>query len=295
MEQPIFFLPINYRLIYSFQEQSTSQSLFRRSKMPEALHVQPLTESLEKQFASYLDEDRVLHIFTIYDLRRARDKTEVWLALRQDRIASYLFEYDKRIVHAHGDAEGVPCLLRVIDINEPIFIIEPQHLAAVEKVFEPVQPTDSASKGRITTYYVMTAKADTFRPLIKHRVKKLNLDDLDEVSRSLGAEYRERAETAVQRGMAFGAYENETLVSLATVPEILEEAALIRGVYTAPSLRSRGLATSACSALAVELMGVGKTPVLWVAEDNIPARKVYEKIGFERTEHKLLGFKARRR
>lgn len=34
--------------------------------------------------------------------------------------------------------------------------------------------------------------------------------------------------------------------------------------------------------------------MLWVDKDNVPARKVYEKIGFEETEHVLLGFKAKR-
>lgn len=70
--------------------------------------------------------------------------------------------------------------------------------------------------------------------------------------------------------------------------------ALIRGVYTLESLRGKGLATSVVSALAKEIINLGKDAVLWVAEDNIPARHVYKKIGFQRTQHVLLGFKTRK-
>ena len=49
-----------------------------------------------------------------------------------------------------------------------------------------------------------------------------------------------------------------------------------------------------CSALVEELIGLGKEAVIWVAKDNLPARRVYEKIGFKKTGHVLLGFRAKR-
>jgi predicted GNAT family acetyltransferase len=57
--------------------------------------------------------------------------------------------------------------------------------------------------------------------------------------------------------------------------------------------RGRGLSTSAVSALVNELISLGKEPVLWVAEDNYSVKHIYEKIGFEKAEHTLLGFKTR--
>ena len=259
-----------------------------------SLRVIPLEKGNEKQFLDFLNKDRVLHIFTIYDLRFMREKTEVWVAFEKEKIIGYLFKFDKRIVHTHGDAESVTRLLDYIDLNEPVFVIEPHHLAAVEKFFEPIEPTDPSSKSKITTYLVMKANVETFKPLMRHRVKRLGTEDLNDVLKNVGDEYRKRIENAIYKGIAFGAYENISLVSVATAPEILEDLALIRGVYTVPSFRSRGLATSACSALVGELINLGKEAVLWVAEDNLPARKVYEKIGFKKTEHILLGFKARR-
>jgi predicted GNAT family acetyltransferase len=42
------------------------------------------------------------------------------------------------------------------------------------------------------------------------------------------------------------------------------------------------------------MIRIGKEPVLWVAKDNIPARRIYEKTGFKKTGHILLGFEAKR-
>lgn len=189
---------------------------------------------------------------------------------------------------------SVAKLLDRIDLDEPTFVIKPSHFTVVKKFFEPVEPTDQASKGKITKYLVMKANAQTFTPLIRHPVKKLEGQVLCEVLEDFGEDWKKRIEDAISRGLAFGAYQNDTLASVATVTEIIDAIALIRGVYTAPSLRGNGLATSACSALMEELISLGKEAVLWVATDNLPARKVYKKIGFLKTEYTLLGFKARR-
>ncbi|MCW4020040.1 MAG: GNAT family N-acetyltransferase [Candidatus Bathyarchaeota archaeon] len=248
----------------------------------------------EKKFLDYLDKNRVLHVFTIYDLKYMREKMRVWVAFRNCKVTGYLLQFDKKIIHTHGDEDGMAELLRFVEPDEPAFVIEPHHLATVERFFKPVKPTDDSSKGKITKYFVIMAKADTFKPMIRHRVKKLGHKDFDEVSESLGEEYGKRVENAVRRGLAFGAYDGGRLVSLATVPEIIQDLALIRGVYTVPPFRGGGFATSACSALVKEIIRLGKKPMLWVARDNLPARRVYNKVGFKETGHALLGFKAKK-
>ncbi len=258
------------------------------------MRVVSVGKANEDRFLSFLDKDRALHIFTIYDLKHLRSKTKICVALKNAEIHGYLFEFDKRIVHTHGDAESVAKLLDCIDLDEPVFVIEPHHLQVIEESFKPVEPVDATSKGKITTFFVMRATRNTFKLLIKHRVKKLGTEDLEEVSKHLGEDYRKRVEEALRNGMAFGAYENESLASLATAPEIIEDLAIIRGVYTVPSFRGRGLATSASSALVEELIKLGKEVVLWVAKDNVAARTAYETIGFQKTGHVLLGFKAKK-
>jgi len=256
--------------------------------------IAPIHQTNKKQFLSFLNKDRILHIFTIYDLKFMREKTRLWVARKDADISGYLFEFDKRIVHTHGTMESVSKLLDYIDLNEPVLVIEPHHLAVIKKSYEPVEPTDPTSKGKITRYLVMKANAKAFKPLIRHRVKKLERQDLGEVLENFGEDWKRRIEDAMSRGLAFGAYKDGMLASVATVPEIIDDIAFIRGVYTVPSLRSSGFATSACSALVKDVISLGKDAALWVATDNLPARNIYEKIGFQKTGHILLGFKARR-
>jgi hypothetical protein len=197
-----------------------------------SFRVFPLERVDEELLLGSLDEDRVLHIFTIYDLKYMRDRTEVWVALRHDEIGGYLMEFDKRIVYTHGDPGCVAGLLRFVGLDETRFVVEPNHLPIVEKIFKPVKPTDSSSRGKITTYFVMRIDAETFRPVIGHHVRRLGTEDLDEVLEGFGEDLAKTVKKAVKRGVAFGAYDEGSLASLATVPQIIENLALIRGVYT---------------------------------------------------------------
>jgi len=140
----------------------------------------------------------------------------------------------------------------------------------------------------------MKANIKNFKPLVRNKVKKLGIEDAKEVSENFGEEWAKRIKNAIERGIAYGAYEKNRLASTATASEMLDKIAFIRGVFTIASLRCKGLATSAVSALVKEIINLGKDAVLWVAEDNLPARQIYEKLGFQKAEHVLLGFKARK-
>jgi len=39
----------------------------------------PLSAWYADKFIRFLEKDKILHIFTIYDLSRFRDKTKVWI------------------------------------------------------------------------------------------------------------------------------------------------------------------------------------------------------------------------
>jgi GNAT superfamily N-acetyltransferase len=263
--------------------------------MREPIQAVPLEDMDERLFLNYLNKDRIRHIFTLCDLKNMREKTRVWVALRNTEVTGYIFEYDRRIVHTHGDPKNLLELLSKIDLDEPVLVIQPNHLKVVKKVFEPFEHLDPLSKGKITTFLVMKANSATFTPTIKHEVKKLRTEDLIEASKSLGEELKNLVQNAINRGFAYGGYENGLLVSCATVSEHLEDVALIRGVFTVPSMRGQGLSTSVCSVLVEELIRLGKTPMLWVSKDNLPALKLYVKLGFIQIGIVLKCFKAKRK
>lgn len=60
-------------------------------------------------------------------------------------------------------------------------------------------------------------------------------EDLKEVLDRFGEEWKTRLEGLIEHGIAYGAYGNSKLTSVATVSEIVDEIALIRGVYTLPA------------------------------------------------------------
>lgn len=64
---------------------------------------------------------------------------------------------------------------------------------------------------------------------------------------------------------------------------------------TAPEKRNKGYATSVCSALVGRLHQQGKNAMLYVSKDNLPAIKVYRKIGFKEAGRLFLSFTAKRK
>ena len=262
--------------------------------MSSAWKITSLNENNEQEFILSIRKNKLLHIFTLFDLKNARDKTKIWIASRNQR-KGYLIQFDKKIIHTHGSNECVPKLLEKIDAHEAKFAIEPQHLDQIERLYTPTKASDAASLGNITTYLIMNIKTQDFNPSITHQVTKVTANDLDDIFMDLGEEYGEKVQQAQSSGVAFGVHAGKRWVSVAVVPEIIEEIGFIRGVYTAPAFRGKGFSTSTMSALVKELLRLRVEPGLWVAQDNAPAVRVYEKLGFKPSKNTLLGFTAKKK
>lgn len=244
------------------------------------LKIVSIDEVDEDFFLNFLYRDKILHFFTIYDLSFQRDKTRVWIALEGEEILGYIMEYSRSIVHTHGSRRSIEPLIHCIDLEECVIVIEPCHLRVVEDVYKPVEPSDVESRGRIMNYLVLRVDHGGFRCMVKHPVRRLGVEDLDDVLRVFGEGWRNRVEREIEFGAFYGAYESGVLASIAACSENIGDLAIVRGVNTIPSFRNRGLATSATSALVKDLLDRGMEVILWVARGNLPARRVYENIGF---------------
>jgi hypothetical protein len=153
--------------------------------------IAALNEDNEQEFRFSLGKNKLLHIFTLSDLKNARDKTEIWIATKNQKNGC-LIQFDKKIIHTHGDRESLPDLLEKIDVSEAKFAIEPQHLAEVQKLYVPKEASDAASLEKITKYFIMTVKAKDFHPLIEQNVTKVSTNDLKHIFADLGEEYGEK-------------------------------------------------------------------------------------------------------
>jgi len=95
--------------------------------------------------------------------------------------------------------------------------------------------------------------------------------------------------------MLFGVFEGGRLISYAASPDMLEDLAIVRGVYTSPERRNKGYSKSVCSVLVERLIREGRDVFLYVSKDNAAAIRVYTEIGFRPTGHVFLGFWAERK
>lgn len=258
-----------------------------------AIVTVPLNQNVENRLLEFMNQDKISHFYAIHNLQHLREKTKTWVALSNNKVKAYLMEYDKRILYMRGHQKCTIPLLRNSNLTTPMFNIEPKHLSAVKRLYEPTEPADKATAGLITTFKTVKTTPENFAPVILHRVQELTKENAQALADLLGIE--PKITLNFFTGFTFGLFKGNRLVSFAASPEILEDLAIIRGVQTTPEERNKGYATSVCSTLVQRLLQQGKHVMLYVSKDNPAAIKVYRKIGFRETGHVFLGFIAQRK
>lgn len=277
---------------------STLKNPERETAVPVGKHMRsirtvPLRKNVEKRLLEFMSQDRIAHFYAVYDILHLPERTRTWLALSDHRVVGYLIEFDKRILYMRGSAEAATPLLRNSDVSTALFNIESKHLSAVRRMFKISAPADIMTKGKITAFTPMMTTVNSFKPVKVHPVQELSKEDAQALACLLSA----NVPTALDLlgGYAFGAFKDGRLVSYAASPEVLDDLAIIRGVFTSSEERKQGYSKSVCSVLVEKLLHDGKDVFLYVSKDNEAAVSVYSKIGFKPTGHVFLGFSAQRR
>jgi predicted GNAT family acetyltransferase len=96
--------------------------------------------------------------------------------------------------------------------------------------------------------------------------------------------YRARVAQLASRGWSFARIEGGRVLFKAEVAAASPYACQVQGVYVAPECRGTGLGQAGMAAV-VDLAMTHVAPVvsLYVNEHNLPARRVYERVGFRQT------------
>lgn len=274
------------------------------------MRVESLTPATEGLFLEFINREpfKNYHAFLDLKLQSNRDKTKFWIAFEGTNVVGYMLEYDRRFITLRGDAKCAVELLDKTNLDEPYLNVEPEHLRAVEKIYEPVKPSYRLDRGKVTTFLIMEVNKGGFRPIIVHDPKKLTEEEFDDIVetfmrlskeiRQTPAEHEQIARmlnTDLRDRIFYGTYEGDKLVSLvgggpSPVAENLSE---VGPVYTYPEFRGRGHATSACSAVVDELLSKTERVTLVASQSNAVALRVYKKIGFSEI-HRFLTFWGRR-
>ncbi len=97
----------------------------------------------------------------------------------------------------------------------------------------------------------------------------------------------------IELGNYVGVFADDQLVAMAgerlQTPEFVE----ISAVCTHPDVRGRGLAAALSHHVATGIQSRGQTPILHVAEHNVNAKRVYERLGFvARGQIEFLAFRS---
>ena len=167
----------------------------------------------------------------------------------------------------------LPSLSARLSSPQFMYVLRREHW--LEHALKPVAPTGLrlARAGDLDAVFLASAAM--------HQEETLEnpLDDNPELFRN---HVRHRIET----GRTFVWFDNHQIIFKADVSAQSAYGAQVSGVYTSPSMRGQGVATRAMRALCELWMKKGVPRVtLYVNQSNIPARRVYEKVGFTFHSH----------
>ena len=188
------------------------------------------------------------------------------------------------ILFAHGDAPVVDALLDEITEVPSVFLhIRPEIVPLVQSRYRDCQ---------IEPMWRMALDPPQFRPApIGQSVRRLSFDNVDELKHlysdgdTIGETPDFFISSMVSQGIYFGIYEGSELAAAAGTHLIAPEEGVgaLGNIYTRQDCRGRGYAAALTSAVTDELLRMNLlTIVLSTKQRNIPAIRVYERLGFTR-------------
>jgi len=232
-----------------------------------------------------LRENSTKFCFLIYDLLADPDNCEFIGKLDEKKNSTvFVFKYQNNYVFYGSDALLLlPQLTR--EKREVAIVFDPSNQQPIEENFHHFRRGDYTGTGNFNTYLTMICPKTDFPKYqgnYSNSIKKIKRYDVTSnvpptVSGILNS----------NEIIAYGAVIDDQLVSIAPIPHLylgkqIPRFGIIRGLWTDPHFRGKGLATSLmkklCSVLFNEFYL--ENIYLWVEKHNEPAQKVYKKIGF---------------
>lgn len=249
---------------------------------------------------AFLEQDRALTTYLLGDLDPENwPESEFIGALAGDDLVSVLLLYrglDPTVITAHGDPEGVRAACDAVSLPGEMYTqLQPPLLDVILDYYDIPNPHDE---------WRMVLDTSTFSAPDMPDVKRI----APEQAAELAELYRHAAEPSeevgafspaqIARGVFYGVWQDGNLVATAGthVWSVQERVVAIGNVFTHPDHRGRGYATQCTGAVTRDAVAAGMDPiVLNVKEGNVPAIRVYEKLGFRQRELFVEGPGLRRR
>ncbi len=242
-----------------------------------------------RELARLYESDPFTHVYLAYDAVYEASRARVYVERRGDGVAGYVLVWRgprQVALHVWGRAEGILgsvgleglCAAGCIVHVHSRHLLDPV-LAALEGVGGGVN---------VRWYLDMVVDEDSFKPYRGAPTVKLSPRDprhamaLAELKGLQGAELTLGEASRLIRLMRYhGVFEGGKLVSIAGTHVRASGVWVVGDVYTRPEYRGRGYAKAVTSAVTVEAISAGAKALLHVEEDNLPAIRVYEALGYK--------------
>jgi hypothetical protein len=210
------------------------------------MKVSKLNPRLESTFWEHITQD-VPHFFFISDIKHERAVIDVWLALdEENRIRGLMLIYRGRIVQLRGGIEAVRVLLDRLTLEEGEITGEPEHKVLFMERFR-VEASSELT--------LMALRRGEETPQVRHPVHRLSSAEAGDIAHLM------RVGDPVWWGQ----------VTEERIAERLGERLWL-------GVRADGWLVSA---LVREILERSRLALIYVRSDNLPALRVYHKVGFK--------------
>jgi GNAT superfamily N-acetyltransferase len=234
------------------------------------------------QVRALLDRDRAWAAYAIGDLSPEFAAHCTWLAPADESAALLLLYrgFDPPIAFVMGDTAHLAPLFRELDAPILSLHVRPDAVAAMSPTY---RPTETHPMWR------MTVELASFRPSPGEGIIALHESDVDAVTALYDEGWRHGEGPTffqprmLRQGTFRGVREGADLVAVAGTHLISRELGVcaVGNVYTRRDRRRQGLGARVTSAVVRHAFAQAiPTIVLNVGQENVGARRVYERLGF---------------
>jgi ribosomal protein S18 acetylase RimI-like enzyme len=242
----------------------------------------PATRDLP-EIRAILHTDPVWSLYGLGDLAPAHFERSVFVraAGEPPTIVLLYRGFEPPVLFALGPAERVRGLLAELGHEGDMYLhVRPDILPLLEDRYEFREPS---------LMWRMPLPQDRYRPAPADGTVRLRAADVPALEKlyadgaSAGESPHFFFPSMVEEGVFCGVYEGEEMIAAAGTHLVIpaEGVAAIGNIYTRRDHRSRGLAARTTSAVVNELLRRGlPTIALNVNQQNAPAIRVYERLGF---------------
>ena len=234
----------------------------------------------EQWLAEVAAVDPLSHAYAVHDLAHERAMTRFVTLKAGGRPRAYLLIWlgapGHPVVHWVGDGPGSERLAEELPPRPLVAVVPTSVAGLVAQRREPAQA--------FSVLLMESSGVDAGLEDDKVSVRALNIEDApalrqlaEEQPSFLTSEYR-RMDPG--RTRVWGSFEAGRLVGVARTPVTLPAVWVIGGIFTVPSARGRGVGLAVTAAVTRAALASGARAALFVREDNGPARRVYDRLGF---------------